>query len=71
MTKSSISVELDVEAKRILEKRAKAEFLTLSEMVADIIRRSVLSYRGKTSPGSEKLDDAFIGYFSRKNKKRK
>ena len=69
MSKGAISVEIDSEAKKILEKRAKKEFMTVRELVSDIIRRSCLSYKGETA--EDKVDDKFLTYFSRKSKKAK
>ncbi|MBX4212596.1 hypothetical protein KW787_04045 [Candidatus Pacearchaeota archaeon] len=69
MAKSSISVELEIEVKKILEKRAKRELLTLRELVSDILRRSALSTKESTK--KDNVDDPFISYFSRKNRKRK
>ena len=68
MSKDSIIVQLDSKAKEVLEKRAKKEMLSLSELVAEILRRSVISYKKKGGSISDKLDDKFIGYFSRKNR---
>lgn len=65
MGKTSITAEVDEEVAEALEKRAKKEMLTLRELVSDILRRSVLSYKGGKSE-DEKIDDKFITYFSRK-----
>ena len=70
MSKSTITLQLDSEAKKILEKRAKKEFFTIQELVEDIIRRSVISYKGKTTT-TDKVDDKFLTYFSKQNKGRK
>lgn len=71
MSKSTITIVIESEMKRILERRAKREFLELDELIIDILRRSSLSYRGKTSPASDSVDDKFLTYFSRKNRKKK
>ncbi|HLC31911.1 MAG TPA: hypothetical protein VJK51_04540 [Candidatus Nanoarchaeia archaeon] len=68
MTKSSITLDIDAETKRILEKRAKRELLTLRELASDILRRSALS--SKQSAGVDKTDDSFLTYFSRKTRKK-
>ena len=70
MVKNSITFELDSEVKSILEKRAKKEFLSLRELIQDILRRSAISWTGGGEK-PEKLDDKFIGYFSRQNRGRK
>ena len=71
MTKSTIYVQLDTEGKKILEKRAKKEMLTLQELISDILRRSVLSYKSRKSSSSDNVNDKFLTYFSRKNTGRK
>ncbi|MEI6732281.1 MAG: hypothetical protein WCK90_06410 [archaeon] len=70
MSKTTIPVIVDEKVRKELEKRAKAEMLDLDDLIAEILRRSVLSYKGNSS-SSEKLDDQFVGYFSRKSKVRK
>ena len=70
MAKSTIFIEIDEKAKQELEKRAKKEMLTLRELISDILRRSVLSYKGE-SANEDKVDDKFLTYFSRKAKKKK
>jgi len=42
--------------------------LSLEEMIVDILRRSVLSYRGGST--TDKVDDKFLTFFSRKSKKK-
>lgn len=68
MTKKTITIQLEKEAIDELEKRAKKELLSLSDLIEEILRRSVLSYKG-TSSTEDKVDDKFISYFSRKKKK--
>ncbi|MBX4196693.1 hypothetical protein KW805_03830 [Candidatus Pacearchaeota archaeon] len=69
MTKSSISIEMESDVKKVLEKRAKREMLSLRELVEDILRRSALST--KEGIPTDNVDDPFISYFSRKGRKRK
>jgi hypothetical protein len=66
MTKSTITIELDIKVKQALERRAKKEMLELDQLISDILRRSVLSYKGNTT--TDNLDDKFLSYFSRKQK---
>jgi len=68
MTKISITASLDSEAKKILERRAKKELMTLQELVEDILRRSAINYSGNSK---DKVDDKFLTYFSRKQKRKK
>jgi len=65
--KNSLTIWLDKEIIRILEKRAKRNMLTLPEQVEDIIRRSVANQ--KPTQKKEKLDDMLVGLFSRKTRK--
>lgn len=67
MTKSTITIELDIKVKQALEKRAKKEMLELDQLISEILRRSVLSYKGNSS-STDVLDDKFLSYFSRKEK---
>ncbi len=69
--KVSFSVSIDKEILDILERRAKREFMSVDELVSDILRRSVVSYRGPKGVIYDKVDDKFLTYFSRKNRKRK
>lgn len=67
MTKSSASITLDSALMKKLATRAKKESLTTSELCSDIIRRSMLSYKGSSS--TDNVDDKFLTFFSRKTKK--
>lgn len=64
--KNSVTIWLDKDIIKLLEKRAKKNMLTLPEQVEDILRRSVLN--NKSNPKKEKLDDMLVGLFSRKTK---
>ena len=66
--KKSLTIWLDAEVIKKLEKRAKRNLLTLPEQVEDILRRSVINQ--KSTQKSEKLDDMLVGLFSRKTKKK-
>ena len=55
MVKTSLTIALDFETKKKLEKRAKKEMLSLEELMSDILRRSVLSYKGSSS--TDNIDD--------------
>lgn len=68
MTKTSLSITLDSKVKAELEKRAKKELLSVEDLISDILRRSILSYKG-TTKDTDKVDDKFLTFFSRKAKK--
>lgn len=68
--KNKVTVYLDSDILKSLEKRAKKNMLNLHEQIEDILRRSVLSAK-KGYPQSIKVDDKFISYFSREKRGRK
>lgn len=65
--KNKISIYLDSEVLRKLERRAKRNLFTIPEQIEDILRRSVLN--AKKSNKEEKLDDRLVSLFSRKIRK--
>ena len=64
--KNQVTIYLTDEILQGLEKRAKKEMLSVQDLIEEILRRSVLSYKGNTS-NTDKVDDKFLTYFSRKN----
>ncbi len=67
---TAISINIDDEEKKVLEKRAKKNFLSLKEQVEDIVRRSAI--RGSKQTGSnDKIDDKLVAAFSRDARGRK
>lgn len=64
--KNKLTIYLDSEILKAIEKRAKKNIFTVAEQVEDIIRRSVIS--AKPATAKEKLDDMLVGLFSRKRK---
>ncbi len=65
--KSKISIFLDSNVIAILQKRAEKNFMTLSEQIDDILRRSCLNQK-KPKAKQEKLDDSLVPLFSRKKR---
>ena len=63
--KNKVSIFLDSDILKILEKRAKKNLLTLPEQIEDIIRRSCINAK-KRKKQDEKLDDLLVSLFSRK-----
>ena len=63
--KNSITIHLDSEVLKIVEKRAKKNMLTVPEQIEDIIRRSCVNTK-KNSEAQDNVDDAFLKLFSRK-----
>jgi len=66
--KESVTIWLDSEIIKRLEKRAKKNLLNVNEQVEDIVRRSIANQ--KPSAKKEKLDDMLVGLFSRKTRKK-
>ncbi len=69
MLKKSVTIELDERVVSKLQKRAKRNMLSLREMIEDIVRRSAMLSGGTSTSGDS--DDALVGIFSRKTRKRK
>jgi hypothetical protein len=71
-----LTIYLDDEEVKVLEKRAKKNIFTLKEQVEDIIRKSVVRTKTTSRIPTFKGDDRLVGIFSRqktgpKKKKRK
>lgn len=64
----TITISIDKKVKKILEKRAKKNLMTLREQTEDIIRRSAANY--KLGMSSVKVDDKLVEIFSRHRKHR-
>jgi hypothetical protein len=71
MADKNITINLDSELYSLLEKRAKKSLLDIDDLIADILRRSMLSYKKKTSAIDDKIDDSLVKLFSRQKKGRK
>ena len=65
-TKTKLELYLDNQVLKMLEKRAKKNLFSLNEQVEDILRRSCSTQKRNSSSFDEKLDDKFIGLFSRR-----
>jgi len=66
-----LTIYLDNDEQKILEKRAKRNLMTLKEQVEDIIRRSCVSSKNRTTKRPLKADDRLIEIFSRQKSGRK
>jgi len=64
--KNKISIYLDSDILKLIDKRANKNMLTLPEQIEDILRRSCINSRKTKTP--EKLDDTLISMFSRRKK---
>lgn len=65
-----ITISLDENEIKILDKRAKKNLLTIREQVEDIIRRSCISAKQGSYPKT-KVDDALVEIFSREKRGRR
>ncbi len=64
--KNSITLHLDEEILKVIEKRAKKNMLTITEQIEDIVRRSCVNAKKSTAGTNDKVDDLFLKLFSRK-----
>jgi Txe/YoeB family toxin of Txe-Axe toxin-antitoxin module len=60
----TITISIDEDVKKILDKRAKKNLLSLREQIEDILRQSAIRTKSGTV-SSEKMDDKLVGIFSR------
>ena len=67
--KNKVSLFLDSDILKIIEKRAKKNMFTISEQIEDILRRSCI--RLKPTKKEEKLDDLLVSLFSRRKHDKK
>jgi len=66
--KNKVSIFLDTDLLKIIEKRAKKNLFAIPEQIEDILRRSCIRTKNMKAE-SEKLDDMLITLFSRKKRK--
>ncbi len=59
-----ITINIDDELEKDIKKRAKKNYLSIQELIEDIVRRSMISYK-KSGTRSFKTDDRLVGIFSR------
>jgi hypothetical protein len=65
--KNKISVYIDNDVLKVIEKRAKKNMLSVSEQIEDIVRRSAVKSK-QSRVTNEKLDDMLVALFSRKRR---
>jgi len=65
-SKNQFSIFLSDDILTELEKRAKKNLFNIEEQIEDILRRSCS--RKKATKNTEKIDDLFISYFSRRKR---
>ena len=69
--KHSITIRFDSEIMIELEKRAKKNYFSVPELAEDIVRRSMISYKGGKGKSRFNVDDKLVGIFSREKRGRK
>jgi hypothetical protein len=68
--KNKITIYLDSDILKIIEKRAKKNIFTIPEQIEDILRRSCARGFKKTTQ-NEKIDDLLVSIFSRRKYSKK
>ena len=66
-----LTIDISDEEIKILEKRAKKNYLSLKEQIEDIIRRSCISTIKRAGLQIIKIDDKLVSIFSRERRGRK
>lgn len=69
MTEIVIKLESDLYKK--IKIRANKNFLSINDLITDIVRRSMISYRKKGEPISGETSDGLVNIFSRNRRGRK
>jgi len=64
--KREVRILMDSDVYSLVERRAKKNFLSVPDMIGEIIRRSVLAMKKSKSGYGEKSDEKFLEYFSRR-----
>ena len=64
------TIDVDKDMLRDLKKRADDNYFSVSELIEDIVRRSMLTYK-RPKRTSFKVDDRLVGAFSRERRGRK
>lgn len=67
----TVTINIDEKIKKIIEKRAKKNLLTLREQIEEIVRQSAV--RTKAGEGISKMstDDRLVEIFSRNRRRKK
>ncbi len=63
-----VSIEFNDDIVKQLKKRADENYLSFTEMIEDIVRRSMVSWKGATKTRGFKVDDKLVEVFSRENR---
>ena len=66
----TVNVKFGPELMKEIKKRAKKSYTTATGLIENIVRRSMLSYKGGTKRNL-KIDDKLVSIFSRERRGRK
>ena len=66
-----VTIEITDDEQKILKKRADKNYFSLKEQIEDIVRRSCISQKNKSTLKEIKCDDKLVGIFSRSRRGRK
>lgn len=64
-SKNQVTIFLDSEILKSIEKRAKKNMLKVNEQIEDILRRSCVNQKSQKKP-TQDIDDLLLSIFSRK-----
>lgn len=67
----TITISIDDNIKKIIDKRAKKSLLTTKEQIEEIVRMSAIRTKAGTGTGNFSTDDKLVEVFSRKRKGKK
>ena len=71
MADRRITIQIDEKVLRKLKVRADKNFLSVKELIEDIVRRSMLSYSKRSGRTAARVDDKLVAAFSRDKRGRK
>lgn len=61
----NLTISIDEDVQKILQKRADKNLLTLREQIEDILRKSAVRTKNKKNVHTVKVDDKLVAVFSR------
>ena len=67
----TITISINDETKKVLQKRADKNLFTLREQIEDILRKSAIRSKATKSSSIAKVDDKLVSIFSREIRGRK
>ena len=68
---AQITISVDNELLKVMEKRAKSSLMSVNELCDDIVTRSMLSWKNRNVKKEVKTDDKLVNIFSRSRRGRK